>query len=262
MTDPDPDPDPDPALGIVPVTHDDRDAPAGCAALRELRGLTLVRRAVGALARSGRVSRVLVPAPPALLAVLAEQLRAGLPASVDVEVIPVTENGPGARVRAVLAGAAAAVCADPAGVVVVHDPLHPLAPSGLVHAVVDLLAAEQGGGACAGVVPVRPVTDTLKWVDEDDVVTGTADRQTFRMVYSPQAYRAGVLAAALATASPEDLRRRGAEVIPRVVEAAGGRLRTVPAPGEVFRIATTDDLVLAEAMLHVGADVDDERVPR
>jgi 2-C-methyl-D-erythritol 4-phosphate cytidylyltransferase len=255
-----------PALGIVPVTHDDRDAPAGCAALRELRGLSLVRRAVGALARSGRIERILVPAPPALLAALAEQLRAGLPASVDIEVIPVAENGPGARVRAVLAGAAAAVGADPTGIVVVHDPLHPLAPAGLVHAVVDLLTAAAVVGAgetpCAGVVPIRPVTDTLKWVDEDDVVTGTADRQAFRMVYSPQAYRAGVLAAALASAPPEVLRARGAEVLPRLVEAAGGRLLTVPAPGEVFRIATEEDLVLAEAMLHVGADVDDEPVPR
>jgi 2-C-methyl-D-erythritol 4-phosphate cytidylyltransferase len=250
------------AVGIVPVTHDDRDAPAGCAALRELRGLTLVRRAVGALVRSGRVSRVLVPAPPALLSALAAQLRAGLSAEVDVEVLPVPENGPGARVRAVLTGVAASVCADPTGIVVVHDPLHPLAPAGLVHAVVDRLSAEDDGVPCAGVVPVRPVTDTLKWVDEDDVVTATADRLTFRMVYSPQAYRAGVLAAALADAPDRVLRGRGAELLPGLVEAAGGRLRTVPAPGEVFRIATTDDLVLAEAMLHVGADVDDEPVPR
>lgn len=182
-----------------------------------------------------------------------------------MEVLPVPENGLGARVRVALAREAAAAVAGRHEVVVVHDPLHPLAPAVLTRTVVDTLHGallEDGSPAVAGVVPVRPVTDTLKWVDEDDVVIGTADRQAFRMVYSPQAYRASVLASVLATAAPEVLRGRGCEVLPVLVEASGGLLRTVAAPGEVFRIATREDLVLAEAMLLVGVDADDGTASR
>jgi 2-C-methyl-D-erythritol 4-phosphate cytidylyltransferase len=252
------------------VSLDDREAPAGCAALRLLRDVPLVRRAVGALARSGMVSVIVVPAPPALVPLVAELVAtAGGPATV--EVLPVHENGPGHRVLAALR----AQRPPPWQPVVVHDPLHPLAPAALVTAVLGALtgaltgttdgarwAGPEGQAANTVAVPVRPVTDTLKWVDQDDVVTGPADRQHFRMVYSPQAYWPAGLLAALGGCSADELRAPGAEVLPRLVHQLGGRLLPVPAPGEVFRISTTEDLVLAEAMLHVGADSDDEPLAR
>jgi 2-C-methyl-D-erythritol 4-phosphate cytidylyltransferase len=245
-----------PVLGVVPLVHDDRQAPGGCAALRRLRDVPLVRRAVGALVRSGAVDSVLVPVPPALVDEIDEVL-APLPRPVKVEVLGIRDNGPGARLLAALT----VRTAPEGGAVVVHDPLHPLAPAALVAAVVaTLLGATEGD--CAGVLPVRPVTDTLKWVDDDDVVTGTADREGFRMVYSPQAYRTEVLMRALSGADAAMLRAVGADRLPRLVQGVGGTLHTVPAPGEVFRIATAEDLVLADAMLHVGADVDDERGSR
>lgn len=243
-------------LGIVPVGHDDRLAPAGCAALRPLREVPLVRRAVGALVRSGVVDAVVVVTPPALVEPVGA-LVAGLAGDVPVDVLAAQENGPGLRVRAALR----ARRPDAAATVVVHDPLFPLAPAALVRAVVAALDGAGQEQPVAAVVPVRPVTDTLKRVDEDDVVTATVDREGFRMVYSPQAYRAGALVAALEAATDADLRDPGADVLPRLVQTGGGRLSSVLAPGEVFRVGTADDLVLAEAMLHVGADVDDERAP-
>ena len=239
-------------LGVVPVGHDDRLAPAGCAALRPLRDVPLVRRAVGALVRSGVVDAVLVVTPPALVEPVGG-LVAPLAGEVPVDVMAAQENGPGLRLRAALR----ARRPDAGATVVVHAPLFPLAPAALVRAVVAALAGARP--QVAAVVPVRPVTDTLKRVDEDDVVTATVDREGFRMVYSPQAFRAGPLVAALDVAPDADLRDPGADVVPRLVQAAGGRLSSVLAPGEVFRLGTADDLVLAEAMLHVGADVDDER---
>ena len=238
-----------PVLGVVPVTHDDREAPSGCAAARLLGGAPLLGRAVSALVRSGVIERVLVPVPPALAGQVSD-LVAGLSGRARVEVIPVHDNGPGIRLLAALR--ACPPSAD--GLVVVHDPLHPLAPPSLVVSVVETLI-EHGSG-CAGVLPIRPVTDTLKAIDEDDVVTATADREIYRMVYSPQAYRVRPLLAALEAASLGALRERGADRLPRLVQDSGGRLVTVAAPGEVFRIATADDLILAEAMLHVGMDDD------
>lgn len=244
-------------LGVVPVCHDDRLAPAGCAALRELRGVPLVRRAVGALARSGVLDEIVVVTPPALVEEIGALL-ARLPiGSPPVQVIAVQENGSGLRLRAVLRMRRPAAH----GVVVVHDPLFPLSPAALVRAVVAALDAESEEGAAA-VIPVRPVTDTLKRVDEDEVITSTVDRDGYRMVYSPQAYRAGALVAAVEPASEDTLREVGADSLPRLIQSTGGRLRSVLAPGGAFRVATADDLVIAEAMLHVGADLDDEPAAR
>ncbi len=246
-------------LGVVPIGQDDLSAPAGCAALRPLRDVPLVRRAVGALVRSGVLDAVVVVTPPALADRVAALL-AGLPdGGPPVEVRAAPENGPGLRVPAVLRSRRP----DPAGVVVVHDPLFPLAPAALVRAVVAALDPPLGGDGPAGVVPVRPVTDTLKRVDEDGVVLATVDRAGFRTVCSPQAFRTGVLLGAL-EAAHATLRDLGADVLPGLVQDRGGRLSSVPAPGEVVRVAEADDLVLAEAMLVVGADGgadDDDAAP-
>jgi 2-C-methyl-D-erythritol 4-phosphate cytidylyltransferase len=194
------------------------------------------------------VSReVVVAVPPAL----AEAVAGALPGTgVPVEVLPVQADGLGHRLLAALRARPTAATAGDAELVVVHDPLHPLSPAGLVRDVVRDLLGPDGGVAS---VPARPVTDTLKWVDADEVVRGTADREGYRMIYSPQAYRRGPLQAALEAADDDSLRAYGSEVLPHLVQAGGGLVRLVPSTGEAFRIAGADDLVLAEALLHVGS---------
>jgi 2-C-methyl-D-erythritol 4-phosphate cytidylyltransferase len=120
----------------------------------------------------------------------------------------------------------------------------------LVRDVVRGLLAEPDAAAS---VPAGVVTDTLKWVDGDEVVVGTADRASYAVVSSPQAYRRASLAAALAGADDETLRAQGAEVLPRLVQAGGGLVRLVPSPGEALRVATRQHIVLAEVLLQVGA---------
>jgi 2-C-methyl-D-erythritol 4-phosphate cytidylyltransferase len=235
------------ALGIIPVDVDDRSAPLGCAALRTLRGRPLLAWAVGALSSSGVVPLTIVAVPPALEEAVAGVLRAE-PAE-RVEVLPVEAGACGLGVRATLESPRGRRSAGN-DVVVVHDPLHPLSSPELVRAVVDHLVAARGAAACA---PARPVTDTLKWVDEDDIVRGTVDREAYRVLCTPQAYRREALASALASAPDDALRGRGADVLPRVVQAAGGSVTLVPSPGEAFRVGCQDDLVLVEALLRVDA---------
>jgi 2-C-methyl-D-erythritol 4-phosphate cytidylyltransferase len=251
-------------LAVVPVCHDDPSAPAGCAALRPLRDVPLVRRAVGALLRSGAVDVVVVVAPPALVGPVGALLAGLGDGGTTVEVLAAPENGPGFGVLAALRSWRA----DPADVVVVHDPLFPLVPAALVRAVVaaidpspapapdpvpdtvpDPVPAPAPDPRPAGVVPLRPVTDTLKRIDEDGLVLGTVDRAGFRTVCSPQAFRTGALLAALEAADGATLRDPGTDVLPCLVQDRGGRLSSVDAPGEVFRVADADDLVLAEAIV-------------
>ena len=231
---------------VVPVADDDGPVPGGPPAFRELDGIPLLRRAVAALAAAGVVERIVVACPRPLAAAAGDLTLPPAGGSwVPVDVVPTAGPGPGHRLRSTLADLTGAE------LVVVHDPLHPLAPPALVDEVVAALREAPADVVAA--VPVRPVTDTLKWVDEDDVVRSTADREGFRLVYSPQAHRLRPLAEALAGATDEELGRAGADVLPRLVQDRGGRLVSVPAPGEVFRVATPEDVALAEAMLRVGA---------
>src|SRR5438128_1956456 len=82
------------AEAIVPLIQGDREAPDGCAALRELARVPLLRRAVDLLARSASVGRVLVPVPAALLPRVGELLAAVH--GVRVHLVPVPDDDPGA----------------------------------------------------------------------------------------------------------------------------------------------------------------------
>ena len=229
----------DSVLAVVPLTSDDRGAPGGCAGLVELRGRSLVGRVVDALVASGCVDRVVVAAPPAAVEALVAELGDRSESRTVIEVREVVADGVLARLSAVLD-------VEPADVVVVHDPLYPLAPVDLVGVLLDALAATP---SAVGVVPLGPVTDTLKRVDEDGAVIGTVDRAGYRTVHVPQAYRAAPLRATLADAGPESLHRSGPQVLVELVRGAGGWVVAVPAPAEAVRVVDEDGLVLADAML-------------
>jgi 2-C-methyl-D-erythritol 4-phosphate cytidylyltransferase len=209
-------------IGIVPVAVGD---PSGrAAALRELAGISLLARAVLALAGSGRVTAVLVVAqgpPEPVLRVLPDRPIGG---DVPVRVVGALDAAPDR--------------------VVVHDPLHGLVSPGLVREVVDALDA--AGDDVLGAVAVRPVTDTLKWVDADDIVRGTADRSLRRVICTPQAYRGvGARVAVEALWTPDDL--------PGYV-AARGAVRAVEAPYWGLGLADPADLEVAHALLDVVGD--------
>ena len=118
-------------LAIVPVDVDDRSAPLNCAALRELGGRTLLSWSVAALTASGVVpGRASSPRRPPW----SRRSTRALPVTaVPVQVVPVQANGPGHRVLVALrspAGRPGTADVGP-GVVVVHDPLHPLSSAAL-----------------------------------------------------------------------------------------------------------------------------------
>jgi 2-C-methyl-D-erythritol 4-phosphate cytidylyltransferase len=238
------------AIGVLPVCFEDREAPAGCAALRDLRGRSLLVRAVSTLLCSEAVREVVLVVPSALDPPVRELLRsAGSDGSWPVRILPAREDGHGHQLRTVLREGLI-----PSGTpVVVHDPLFALVPPELVRSVVlaltDAGPCPRSGEPDLAVIPVRPVTDTLKWVGAGDVILGTADRDQFRMVSSPQAYWPQQLRARLESATDGQLRDCGPEVIPGLVREAGGTLLTVPSPGEAFRLETPAELILAEAML-------------
>jgi len=121
-----------------------------------------------------------------------------------------------------------------ADVVVLHEAVRPLAPPALALAVLD---AVSGGAAAA--VPVLPLTDTVKQLGPDDVLRGSADRATLRVVQSPVAFRPARLG----------WWPRDALDLVRACAAAGEPMRTVPGDGAALALRTPWDMELAEMAL-------------
>lgn len=137
---------------------------------------------------------------------------------------------PGGATRSGSVRAGLSAVPPDAGIICVHDAARPLASPGLFAAVV---AAVRAGADAA--VPGVPVTDTVKVVDADGVVTATPDRARLVAVQTPQAFRAGVLRAAHA-GEPEGTDDAA------LVEAIGGRVLVVPGEADNRKITVPADV--------------------
>ena len=219
---------------VVAAGRGERLGPGDPKALRVLGGVPMLVHAVRALAAARCVAHVVVAAPPAAV----EQTRAllvGEHAGAALDVVAGGADRP-ASVRAALG-------AVPPGldVVLVHDAARPLAPSALA----DAVAAAVADGAPA-VIPVLPVTDTVKQVD-GDLVVATLDRRALRAVQTPQGFRRDVLE----RAHREHPVGGAVEVTDDagMVERLGVAVRAVPGDHEAFKVTRPVDLLLAEVVL-------------
>jgi 2-C-methyl-D-erythritol 4-phosphate cytidylyltransferase len=121
-------------------------------------------------------------------------------------------------------------------VILVHDAARPVLPDEVIG---RLLGALTDG--CDGVVPVLPVTDTVKRV-RDGVVNETLRRDDLVSVQTPQAFAAPALRAALANGAD------GSDCA-SLVEANGGRIRTVVGDERLLKVTTRADLDRVAAWL-------------
>ena len=195
-------------------------------AFARLGELPLLAESLRRLDESGFIDAVVVVAPPeweepAIL--LAEELGASK--------VTACVTGGDSRTASVRAGVAE-VPAD-ADVILVHDAARPLLPD----AVIGRLIAALGDG-CDGAVPVLPVTDTVKRV-RDGVVDATLHRDELVTVQTPQAFVAAALRAALGRS---DESARNATDCASLVEANGGRIRTVEGDERLLKVTTPADL--------------------
>jgi 2-C-methyl-D-erythritol 4-phosphate cytidylyltransferase len=140
--------------------------------------------------------------------------------------------------QASVQAALAAVSRD-TPVILCHDAARPLAGQSLFSAVVGALEGWDG------VVPLVPVTDTVKRVSGERV-TGTEARSELGLAQTPQAFLAGVLRDAHARAE-----RDGVELTDdaMALERSGYRVRAVDGEPGNFKITTPEDLARAEAVL-------------
>jgi 2-C-methyl-D-erythritol 4-phosphate cytidylyltransferase len=210
-------------------------AAGGGDGLTELAGRALLAHAVAAMEANRCTTAVVVVGHPDALEATAKLL-------ADEGFAKLTAVVAGGPTRQ--AGVAAGLRALPPGLgfVAVHDAARPLAASGAVDRMLELLL-ETGA---AGVVPGVPVVDTIRRVDVDQRSTGLVDRDQLRAMQTPQLFAREVLERAHRLAL-----REGIEAIDEatLVELAGHRVQVVPGDPENLKVTTPLDLALAETLL-------------
>lgn len=194
-------------------------------------GRTMLQRCVDGLLASGAVDEVVV-------VVGANQLeRAATLVGPGATVV----QGGAERTDSVRAGLAAVDAAD---WILVHDAARPLTPPDMIARIVAELRTGRGA-----VIPAVAVTDTIKSIDVHGDVIGTPDRAGLRAVQTPQGFAADVLRRAYAAAG--DIATDDAAL----VEQIGESVHVVEGDRLAFKITTTLDMTLAEAILSAAEGV-------
>jgi 2-C-methyl-D-erythritol 4-phosphate cytidylyltransferase len=120
--------------------------------------------------------------------------------------------------------------------VVIHDGARPLVTTDLIER--GLAAAKATGAAVAAV----PVTDTIKEVQDSEIVRSTLPRQNLRAIQTPQVFRRDVIEKAYKNAAG-DVTDDAA-----FVENSGYQVKLYLGSYANIKITTPDDLAVAEAL--------------
>ena len=208
-------------------------------ALVPVAGVPLVVRAIRQLAAGG-VDEVVAVVPAAERDAFAAVL-------LDAPVPVVWVDGGDERQHSVLNGIAALPDLPEADaeaqVVLVHDAARAFVPAEVVARVVEAVR----GGADA-VVPVVPVTDTVR--ELTDAGSTVVDRARLRGVQTPQGFRRGILEDAHVA-----LHETGTSVTDdaAAAEYIGCEVTLVEGSRDAFKVTEPLDLVVAEAIVARGA---------
>jgi len=154
--------------------------------------------------------------------------------------------GGATRQASVRAGLQALRAAAPE-LVLIHDAARPFLSGDLISRAIA--AATQHGAA----VPATAITDTVKQIDAQDMISETLDRSRLRTVQTPQAFAYDLIVALhgrAAAAGREDFTDDAA-----LAEWAGHRVNAFPGESTNVKLTTNDDFERAE-MLRLAALAD------
>lgn len=151
-------------------------------------------------------------------------------------------DGGGVRSESVAAGLAEV----DTELVLVQDAARPLVTPDLIDRAIFALEIEPDVDA---VIAAAPVTDTVKEVDTEGVVSGTLDRNRLRSIQTPQVFRTEALRRAIEIG---DLQNATDDAF--LIESAGGRVSVLDAPPTNIKVTVPADVALAEFLLSQAPD--------
>ncbi|MCR6543926.1 2-C-methyl-D-erythritol 4-phosphate cytidylyltransferase [Dehalobacterium formicoaceticum] len=128
-------------------------------------------------------------------------------------------------------------------IVAVHDGARPLLLRSDLEKIIKAVAADD---APDGAILAVPVKETIKEVDEEEIVQGTLDRSKLWMAQTPQVFPKEILQFAYRKALEDNF--RGTDDA-SLVERAGMRVKIIPGSYENIKITTPEDIDLAALIL-------------
>lgn len=159
-----------------------------------------------------------------------------------VVVGPVPGGVPGGNLRRDSVAAGLSEIPDEVEHVIVHDAARPLASPDMIARLIETLLTRD----VDGVVPAVPVRDTLKEVDDKDVVTATVTRDHLVAVQTPQGFVAAALRAAHANVEGD------ASDDASMIEENGGRVVVIAGDPRNLKVTFPEDLALVRALVADG----------
>ena len=192
---------------------------------------TMLEHSIDAMLADGRIDRIFVIVAPA-----DRQWPALAVDSDRVEFLPVGGASRAESVRNGLIAVAGRTGDDDR--VLVHDAARPCLAEEQLARLIDEVGDDDRGGLLA-----VPLTDTLKR-GEDGRVGATIARQGMWCAQTPQLFRVESLRAALSSGPLDDLTDEAS-----AIERSGNSPRLVPGSTTNIKVTTTEDLVLARAIL-------------
>jgi 2-C-methyl-D-erythritol 4-phosphate cytidylyltransferase / 2-C-methyl-D-erythritol 2,4-cyclodiphosphate synthase len=198
---------------------------------RQIGGDTMLRRALLAFVEAANVDIVQPVIRP-------EDLDVVRALTGDMNVLPPVYGG-ATRQASVRAGLEALKPQSP-DIVLVHDAARPFASAELITRAIG--AARKTGAA----VPVLPVTDTIKRVDNAGNVEATVDRGPLRLVQTPQAFAFPALLEAHRRAAAQN--RGDFTDDAALAEWAGMKVAVFAGEPGNIKLTTADDFARAEAL--------------
>jgi len=198
---------------------------------RRIAGETLLEHALSAFAEAPKVAFVQPVIRPEDLA-LVRTLTSGM------NILAPVSGGP-TRQASVRAGLEALLPRSP-DIVLIHDAARPFASANLIARAIE--AAEKTGAA----IPALPVMDTVKRVDQAGTVEATLDRNSIRLVQTPQAFAFPALLEAHQRAAAQG--RNDFTDDAALAEWAGMKVSVFAGEPSNIKLTTPEDFARAEAI--------------
>ena len=133
-----------------------------------------------------------------------------------------------------------ALADNPPATVLIHDGARPKLGDALIDRVINALSDP----SIAGAIPVLPVPDTLKRIDDQGCITETVSRTNVVRAQTPQGFAFAPLLEAHRAAAADSMTDDAA-----VLERAGYKVATVPGDPGNIKVTDNSDLVRVAALL-------------
>jgi len=205
--------------------------------LARVAGLPVLEQTIRAFEGAVLVDAIVVVAHPDRVDEYRQEAVIPSGATKVLDVVP----GGATRMDSVRAGLAA-VPAESA-VILVHDGARPLITPELIDAGITRLENDR---SLDGIVIGHPSYDTLKFVDDEGRISGTADRAAIWAAQTPQVFRAEVLRSAYERAASEGW--AGTDDA-SFVEHAGGHVMMHVGPRDNIKVTVPEDLSSVDRLL-------------